>query len=154
MAQVTLCLHRSSSIHVLFILALYQSHWQFFPDVSRYPMGVWAGWWGGLGTSSHLSHLPFLFSLWEQPFHHSDSRRGKVLSVCSEFLCKYIHSVKKCVLYEWCVFAFFLSLYNAGRSFPLPVLSWLEKVKRHLTADSCFTSHKVFLVIFFCPISS
>lgn len=46
------------------------------------------------------------------------------------------------------MFAFFLSLFNAGRSFPLSLLSWLEKVKRHLAADSCFTSHKVFLVIF------
>lgn len=58
-----------------------------------------------------------------------------MLSVCSEFHCKYIHSVGKV-----CIFM------PEGHPHPT-LLSWLEKVKRHLAADSCFTSDKVLLVI-------
>lgn len=130
MAQVTLCLHRSSTIHFLFILALYQSHWQFLPDVCGYPMGVWVGWWGDLETSSHLSHLPFLFSLWEQHFRHSDSRREKCfLSALNSSVSTYILWKSACFMSDVLLLSFSAFIMLEGHSpppplFPLPHLGW------------------------------
>ena len=47
-----LCLHRGMEIHFLLLWVLYQSHWQFLPDVSGRPPGVW---WRDAQRSSHLS---------------------------------------------------------------------------------------------------
>lgn len=94
---------------------------------------------------NELTSVPLAIFIFPERATFSSLRQSerKVLSVCYEFLCKYIHSAKKRVFYEWGVyFLSFPSLYNAGRS-----RSWLEKVKRHLATDSCFTSDKVLLVI-------
>lgn len=76
------------------------------------------GWWRDLQPGSHLSLLPLLFSLREQPFHHSD--RGRERGFLTVLLCKYSTFWKSVVFYECRVFGLFLPVRNARRSLSFP----------------------------------
>lgn len=91
---------------------------------------------------SHLSLSPLLFSLREQPFHHSDS--GRERGFLTVLLCKY----STFWMSDVCSARFYPSIMPEGHCFS-PLLEWLEEVKRHLAADGLHFRQA--LLVFFLP---